>query len=156
MQRGLQNATRSLQNAIQNAPKTQSPERCVPRTHDLGCILVAFCSVFAFSRSRFCVLPPCVLPLRSGGSLRSGSCVLGPLRSVSSRSCVLGCLAFWVLRSGLPCVLLAFCPCVLGSCVLLAFWRSDLRSACIFAFCLRSAVLLAFWRSALLVQAVEQ
>ena len=110
-----------------------------------GCVLLAFCSVFAFSRSRFCVLPPCVLPLRSGGSLRSGSCVLGPLRSVSSRSCVLGCLAFWVLRSGLPCVLLAFCPCVL--CLLdLAFWVAWRSGSCVLgclAFCLRSA--LAFW-----------
>ena len=34
MQRGLQNATRSLQNAIQNATTTQRPERCVPRTRD--------------------------------------------------------------------------------------------------------------------------
>ena len=136
-------------------PPTKVPENTRSGLRS-GCVLLAFCSVFAFSRSRFCVLPPCVLPLRSGGSLRSGSCVLGPLRSVSSRSCVLGCLAFWVLRSGLPCVLLAFCPCVLGSCVLLAFSRSALRSACVLAFCLRSAVLLAFWRSALLVRAVEQ
>ena len=122
-----------------------------PRTHVLGCVLVAFCLRSApFLRSRvldfaFCPLAfcPCVL----GGPCVLGlafwaPCVLCLLDLAfwvawRSGSCVLGCLAF-CLRSALAFWGLAFC---LRSrvlpCVLLAFSRS----ACVLLFCLRSGVL---------------
>ena len=106
-------------------------------------VLQAFCRrsapILAFWRSRFGVLPPGVLPWRSGGAWRSGSGVLVPWRSGSG---VLGCLAFWVWRSGLPGVLLGVLPWRSGG------WRSAGVLAFCLAFCRRSGVLQAFWRSA--------
>ena len=133
------------------APRRWGPRARFPRTHVLGCVLVAFCLRSApFLRSRvldfaFCPLAfcPCVL----GGPCVLGlafwaPCVLCLLDLAfwvawRSGSCVLGCLAF-CLRSALAFWGLAFC---LRSrvlpCVLLAFSRS----ACVLLFCLRSGVL---------------
>ena len=106
-------------------------------------VLLAFCwrsagVLVRFWRSGVLVLafcPPGVLPWRSGGGWRSGSGVLVPWRSGSG---VLGCLAFWVWRSGLPGVLLGVLPWRSGG------WRSAWRSG-VLAFSISGV--LAFWRS---------
>ena len=117
-------------------PKPRVMPARFPRTPRSAGVLLAFCRrsapILAFWRSRFGVLPPGVLPWRSGGAWRSGSGVLVPWRSGSG---VLGCLAFWVWRSGLPGVLLGVLPWRSGG------WRSAGVLAFCLAFCRRSGVL---------------
>ena len=120
------------------SPYCNAPRK-VPQNTSSACVLLgvllAFCSILAFWRSAFGVLPPGVLPWRSGVAWRSALVFWGCPRVLPWRS---GPLAFWGWRSGPPGVLPGVLP-----------WRSGgWRSARVLAFCWRSGVLarvLVFW-----------